>query len=701
MQIVIVESNSSIFDQVIELANHNSKTLGFLPMGAFEQKAHEKKIIAATDGNDLYGYVLFEYNISKSLVYIVHLCVEKKRRKNGVARSLLRELESTVKDIVGGIRVRCRIDYDANRVWPKLGFKHIQTVEGRSKRGSELAVWRKDLPFHDLFRPLIERKKPMVRACLDLNILSNSLKSRSPSTSGAHSIMEDWLSEIIEFYISPELAIELKREKDQSRKAKIKQLARSNNEITISQREYQQARERIRGLFGATERDQSDLNHLAWCSASKMDYFVTSDEPLLNKNRQIYENSGVKIIHPCDLILYTDTLLRAAEYQPQRFGESEIHIRRFTNNDYNMIETTIAQEAPEGPRSFKSKLRHFLSSPVNVFSQLIMHNQILLGLISWEIIPNNKLQVHLLRLTSSNHNETLSVGVISWLLRECITHRTQCLEISDKRVPGLVTEACLKLGFRQYGGLLTRWTKQGHFDVREIRSQLNACELAKTLSPKYCKHLRSSLDRIIGSQDISLLLHIEKDLWPIKIKQLLLPSYVVCIRPEYARHLFDYEISLDDLFGGDFRLLLNIENSYYKSMSGPKISPPARILWYVSKGRSHYVNCQAIRAVSYLDEMHEGNPKELFNRLQHLGVYKWPDVLKIVDGDQTKSLMAFVFSRTEIFRNPVSLISLNQIWQKERGNNFHIQAPLVISDNIFWKVYNLGMGLPDEKNNKG
>jgi len=700
MRVVLLDPESNMLDKVIELANENSITLGFFPKGAFEQKMKENKIIVAIQDNKLLGYLLYDYNMNKHLAYVVHLCVDQNYRNMGISRILLAELERVAQGKVGGIRVRCRTDYDASDIWPKLGFTYIQTIQGRSKKGSKLDVWRKNLPFPDLFRPAVEQPNAVISACLDLNILSNFLESTSDSTVGSRAVMQDWLTEIVEFYISPELLVELKRHSDERKKGKIREFAKSINLIRASQRHFDVKRHQIADLFNDTQQDQSDLSHIAWCIAGNMDYFVTGDEKLLNKNPQIYEKTGIKLIHPSDLVLYTDILLRGLEYQPQRFGESAILIRRVTGDDFERVVTAFAQDASEGKKRFVTKLRCLLSQPQEITTELISHNDVPLGLVSYQIIPDKKLVANMVRLAPNELADTLSLGVVKWLLEKSLSQGSPCLCISDTPISVAITIACTKFGFHRVDNNLIRLTECGCLNLAEIRTKMNEHEKADILPGKYCKHVRADIDRAISSADKSSLLNIERNLWPLKIEELDIPAYVVSIRPKYAMHLFDERISSEDLFGGDSRLLLNIENSYYRSLRGPEIRAPGRILWYVGKGERHYQDKQAIRAVSYLNEVHIGKPKDIFNRFQHLGIYRWDDVLGTVQGNCEKQLMAFVFSHTEIFENPVHHSRLDEIWRMHRNKNFYVYAPVKVADRLFWEIYKSGKGLNDEKNSQ-
>ena len=59
--------------------------------------------------------------VSRNTAHIVHLCVDESHRGQDVAGTLVRRLREITKDLQG-IRLKCRQDYEANKIWPKLHF---------------------------------------------------------------------------------------------------------------------------------------------------------------------------------------------------------------------------------------------------------------------------------------------------------------------------------------------------------------------------------------------------------------------------------------------------------------------------------------------------------------------------------------------------------------------------------------------------
>ena len=81
------------------------------------------------------------------------------------------------------------------------------------------------------------------------------------------------------------------------------------------------------------------------------------------------------------------------------------------------------------------------------------------------------------------------------------------------------------------------------------------------------------------------------------------------------------------------------------------------------------------------------DPKELYTRYRHLGVYAWKHVLETADGNLEHPVMAFRFSRTERFARPITLAQLQQIGMPQPQN------PRRITAEQFAAIYKLGMNL--------
>jgi hypothetical protein len=99
----------------------------------------------------------------------------------------------------------------------------------------------------------------------------------------------------------------------------------------------------------------------------------------------------------------------------------------------------------------------------------------------------------------------------------------------------------------------------------------------------------------------------------------------------------------------------------------------------------------ALRANSYIDEVVVDGPKAVFRRFRRLGIYSWNEVFKTAEFDLSKQVMAFQFSKTELFRNPLTWECLQGILLKHRGKKNPLVAPVEIPEDCFLELYRLGM----------
>ena len=93
-----------------------------------------------------------------------------------------------------------------------------------------------------------------------------------------------------------------------------------------------------------------------------------------------------------------------------------------------------------------------------------------------------------------------------------------------------------------------------------------------------------------------------------------------------------------------------------------------------------------------MDDVEIGKPKQLFSKYKKLGIYKWADVYNdVAEKDLDKKIMAFKFSKTEIFKHPIHLSDLQAIWKSDGKTFNNAVSPLLINSERFLQLYSLGM----------
>ena len=116
-------------DAVDELMKRYGSTLGFLPLAAIKDYLQKECVLGAkTQDGRLVGYLMYAAN--RDRFRIAQLCVSEARRGQGVARQLLEALKASA-STQKIVTLRCRNDYLAHRMWPKLGFVPIDESPGR------------------------------------------------------------------------------------------------------------------------------------------------------------------------------------------------------------------------------------------------------------------------------------------------------------------------------------------------------------------------------------------------------------------------------------------------------------------------------------------------------------------------------------------------------------------------------------------
>ncbi|MEH2254535.1 hypothetical protein [Nostoc sp.] len=196
---------------------------------------------------------------------------------------------------------------------------------------------------------------------------------------------------------------------------------------------------------------------------------------------------------------------------------------------------------------------------------------------------------------------------------------------------------------------------------------------------------------ILGNQyflsKTELMADIERILYPVKIADAEIPTFIIPIQSWFAKDLFDKELASEVLWGSKEEIALKREVVYYCAKRA--MQAPGRILWYVSKsgtGKNSSYTLKAIRACSRLDEIVIGRPKELYRRFRRLGVFNFKDILQIADNDLNKDIMVVKFSDTELFKNPIILEDI----KKMLGRNISVQSSSKITTENFKILYNIG-----------
>ena len=694
MVIKKINSILTFLDAVIKLGTKNSKTLGFFPKKAFREAASKNNIIGAIENNELLGYLLFDISKKKSHIYIVHLCVEKSQRRRGIASKMFESLvNSTMKTYTyRGIRVHCRRDYEASKLWPKLNFVPMGEKPGRSKHGTLLNIWWYDFNLPDLFSENCENN-PKTLIIIDANIFIDLIGPAQKQHKETKYLQSDWLTENIDFYLTKEIFNDIDRIKEDDVRTKTKQIACSFENIKYEVSKFHEYYKLLRPLFprDMSENDESDLKHLSYSAASKTNIFLTFDRNLLKKADKIFDEVGLRVIRPSVLITDQHYLFREIDYHPKRLSGSSLKFNRINTSNISSLVNKFYLKKYEQKSAFDNLFHACLADPLKMETiQVTDVNNDFFALYCLNRSSSKFLEIPILRIKENNLSSTLSRHIVTNFINIAIRENIELVKITDKKLNVEIIEALQECGFffDEY------WIKLNLAIITDFQKLFSDILPQKIAASD--KISCTLINKTILDNNVPTLLKFEKSFFPLKITDLDIPSYIIPIWPFWAMNLFDRKMSEQDLFGGHSHLLLNIENVYYRSSKPKIVNSPARVLWYISSHGKLFHNTQTFCACSYIDEVIIDKPKYLFTKFKGLGVYQWPDILKIAKNDVENDIMAFKFSGTELFRKPIPLNSLRSIWKTIYSKSFQVQTPLKISNDMFFYLYNQGVNYKTE-----
>ncbi len=248
------------------------------------QAANSGTLLAAIHDGHVLGYAL--YSLPRQVIRLSHLCVSENARGQGIARRLVDAISERHVDRFG-ITLKCRKDYPANDLWPRLGFAPQGEVRGRSRRRLPLTVWWRDHGHPNLFSAA--ESIGLLRVAVDVNVFLD-LESRSERDGviGSRALAGDWLADQLELVVTGELVHELARMPDGQEKSRQHRVASKYPRLAVNagaaQTLARHITEHVRKTqaldLSADPGDQSDVSHVAEASLAGVTVLATKDDKL-------------------------------------------------------------------------------------------------------------------------------------------------------------------------------------------------------------------------------------------------------------------------------------------------------------------------------------------------------------------------------------------------------------------------------------
>lgn len=664
MEMNVSELTQDDFDFVDELMKKNSETLGFLPKEAilFHIDSGGCLGVKTKDGR-LAGYILFATYPDR--FRIVHLCVSDDYRGKGIAKTLvenLKEKVTTQKSLV----LHCRRDFEVNKMWPKLGFIALGEKKGRAVIGSTLTFWCMNLaPGKDLNLFQITTSDKSLDIVIDAHVFFDFQEDDSPKSIPSKALLADSLVDHIQLFITDEIFNEINRNENTQTREDSRSYAENFPRLVYDPKLVEHFETSLTQILPhRSESQQSDIRHLSKTAASGVKTFITKDENLLDKRGDIFNLTDVQVLSPTKLIIDIDE--REQNYIPSYVSGLSLSWNHLKSSDLDSLYDTFLEQG-ERRGQLRERIEPFLSNPTLYTCEILKSDNqpIIIRVLTKE---SDTITVHFGRVAIGVDRSLYDSYLVINTIYRAVDDNLHCVKFLEGSVPTRFIKHFQEKGFVESVEGYTRFSFPLCLNREEVLAKIGG--LSPESKEKYEDMDNDEIERCCSPVDLDV---DEKG------------YFLIPIHPAYAVNLFNRKRSSSSLLSGDLDVLLPWDNVYYKTKSHHlMLKPPARILWYESG------NVGAVTAVSRLDEVNIGVPKDLFKKFKKFGILKWRDIYNMCEGDVSREIMALKFSHTFVLPHPISLVKLREVAKESGIDNISLQSLLRIDREMFQKLYNLG-----------
>ncbi len=437
------------------------------------------------------------------------------------------------------------------------------------------------------------------------------LHTRETSESeDSKALLADWVQSSIELVATKELRNEIAKGDSEERRRVNRAEATRYMTLAADDVVFQKLCTELRSCFpeSITLRDEADLRQVAYAIAGSAPFLVTRDEVLVERCEPLYRSHGLMVLHPAELINHLDSVEREGDYRPARIEGSRL---KNTLLKAETLDAVVAdfKAAEEREGDFKKVLLHCLSQPKSMDVQVITDHanaHVVLG-----VMDRQKPQI--LTVPVLRHGKhPMAATMLRNFLRACIAaaavEQRYVVILAETRLTNLDKDVLNEFGFVPSGEIWAKIALQAVGNLEVIEKAVTELNLDAKLELAKFTAL-NAISTATKLRSAAAFVAIERQLWPAKVIETGVPTFIVSIKPKWAQHFFDAELGSQLLFGLREDLHLGVEGVYYRSAENNNLIVPGRILWYVSKDTGE--GSMTIKACSQLEEVVVGKPKEL------------------------------------------------------------------------------------------
>lgn len=519
---------SPLHGDVVALGESQKKLLGVLPYAAWDEAFATGGVLARVEADQLLGYALFR--LPRQEVVLVHLCVAPEFRKRDVARTLVDELSRRYGDRTG-IRVKCRRDYAANDVWPRLGFTPLGNAPGRSDDAALLTLWWKDHGHPTLFS-WSGASPGTLPVLVDANVFIDIHgEDQSPESRNSRALIERILHRI-QVLVAPETRTEVNRSTEAEQRRRLLDRTHDYPQLAVTESEIDERVELLvheAGMRPTGRRQVSDLRQVATALAADIPVFVSRDRRLRDTWADAaYNVADLLVLSPSEAVALALSENTEQAYVPQALHGTELVHADVAPADTHKLRSFINGGGRETRGVFEA-LQATIASRAPMSQRIMIRDadqELVLVGYTWD---KQELRVECARIMQSALLPTLAVQLTEQVRRKAAEVGVSTIRVLDRHLHSRVTKAFEDDGYRALGdGLI------GH-TVTALVSSAEMHDLTRRLG---------AIPTTSAVPDAARSAVLEHTLRPLRILDAQLPTYLVSINEGFADELLGYPPSL-------------------------------------------------------------------------------------------------------------------------------------------------------------
>jgi GNAT superfamily N-acetyltransferase/predicted nucleic acid-binding protein len=666
--------------------------LGFLPEKAYDEFAFSGKLMVATvrtSGGQTYaGHLIFGGIYPHAKVF--QLFVAAGYRGNGIARRLISHLkERLTASHWLSIKASVADDLAANDVWAHMGFRVVRTRAGGSARKRRINVRVLDLDTPSLLGlmrgaerqeglRLAERLSQRPIYLIDLNVFFDTIRKRPRSPSAAK-VIRAGLSNSIRLMVAAEFTAELLRTSADvsndpvlSFASQLDSLSRPSEKVVqslVSKLAPVIFQDRAaRGTL--TERDMSDLVHIATAIHHSAAGFVTSENAILHASGYLHDTHKIDVIGVEEFARIVDVGVRVPRASTTSVASGTLRTNRNHESDLAHARTFL-----ETMRSETAFVHEALACQGGSAQWLLVTGESgPLGFAKWEVHGGLKRAVDVCLCVDEGYHsaETIIDHLLDVIPREVSSLAPTLVRLHIPSGQVMTRQAALSMGFLPPDGTPSVTSTLQRLAVGRVVSAANWASVRQSLVsvaalslPVQSPTFETANPKVLvntGHRDIDMsMVEIERALSPVLF---LFPGrggVIVPIQEQFSRELLGSSPQLSVLAPPE--AILRRERVYYSGRNKLRCMKPGDLMLFYESLKGNGRGC--VIAVARITDSRLVSKAEALGKVKQRGVL---DDRTLEHRSVSKEVTETSFDNIFLFKSPVALKRLRQLGCVDRSN---------------------------------